>query len=359
MSNSVNDYITRLEQQLRQRGITDPRILAESREHLVDAIEDGRQRGLSIADAEQEALERFGAPEVVAAHVLEERERMKPGFAAVFGTMWQRKWWILVPTLFAAIVTTAASHYVLPTRYQSAVTILVVPRVVPSDAVVVQRIEDNLWRIKAQVEDPTRLSKAIEDFGLYRDELKRLPLSQVIGQMQRDIHVSAVQSDVYRVAFVSPDPRKAMQVTERLGSFVIEGALKDRTILAEGTAAFIDAQIAEMRQRIVEYEAKLKALRAEGSEPSEADLIPYATLMESYTALLGKSLDARIAANLERRQIGEQFRIIDVARLPEQPVEQGLIRVTVMGGLVGLAIGLALVVLRRGSNTGPPAIAQA
>jgi hypothetical protein len=81
MSDAVNDYITQFEGQLRLRGIVDPRILAEAREHLVDAVEDGRRRGLSIDDAEHEALERFGPPDVVAAHIrLQERERMKSAF---------------------------------------------------------------------------------------------------------------------------------------------------------------------------------------------------------------------------------------------------------------------------------------
>ena len=58
----VDDYVLRLERALRQRGCDDPRIVAEAREHLVDRVEDGRARGLSIEDAQQEALERFGAP---------------------------------------------------------------------------------------------------------------------------------------------------------------------------------------------------------------------------------------------------------------------------------------------------------
>ena len=45
----------------------------------------------------------------------------------------------------------------------------------------------------------------------------------------------------------------------------------------------------------------------------------YTTLQEGYTALLKKSEESKIAVNLERRQIGEQFKIIDGARLPETP----------------------------------------
>ena len=34
---------------------------------------------------------------------------------------------------------------------------------------------------------------------------------------------------------------------------------------------------------------------------------------------MAKRLDSQMSVNLERRQIGEQFRILDPARLPEKP----------------------------------------
>lgn len=54
---------------------------------------------------------------------------------------------------------------------------------------------------------------------------------------------------------------------------------------------------------------------------------------------------SKVSANLERRQIGEQFRIVDSARLPEKPVSPNRIRMNLMGALAGLALGIGLVVL--------------
>lgn len=80
----------------------------------------------------------------------------------------------------------------------------------------------------------------------------------------------------------------------------------------------------------------------------ESDLVEltrdYSTLQESYSSLLTKREEAKIAANLERRQIGEQFRILDPASLPERPYNQKLRFGAVAGGaLGGLAIGLAII----------------
>ena len=69
----------------------------------------------------------------------------------------------------------------------------------------------------------------------------------------------------------------------------------------------------------------------------------YETLKATYTDLLRKSEDSKLAVNLERRQIGEQFKIIDGARLPEKPFSPDRPRNIGMGAVMGLGLGLALV----------------
>jgi len=64
----------------------------------------------------------------------------------------------------------------------------------------------------------------------------------------------------------------------------------------------------------------------------------YANMQENYQDLLSKRLNARIAENLEKRQKGERFRILDPANLPNKP--QGPQRMLIV--LAGLAVGLAL-----------------
>jgi protein tyrosine kinase modulator len=68
----------------------------------------------------------------------------------------------------------------------------------------------------------------------------------------------------------------------------------------------------------------------------------YGTLRTTYTNLLQKRLDAQVAANLERRQIGETFKLVDAARLPVKPFSPNRPRIYLAG--VGGAIGFGLLI---------------
>ncbi|MBM4346948.1 MAG: hypothetical protein FJ107_02320, partial [Deltaproteobacteria bacterium] len=65
-----------------------------------------------------------------------------------------------------------------------------------------------------------------------------------------------------------------------------------------------------------------------------------------YQTLLKKSEEAQQAENLERRQKGEQFKIIDAARLPEKPFRPDILKILLIGLTLGLASGFGLAFFR-------------
>jgi uncharacterized protein involved in exopolysaccharide biosynthesis len=71
----------------------------------------------------------------------------------------------------------------------------------------------------------------------------------------------------------------------------------------------------------------------------------YATLNGIYSSLLAKKEESKIAANLEARQIGEQFRLLDPARVAEKPFKPNRASMNLMGILAGIGVGLALIAL--------------
>ena len=72
----------------------------------------------------------------------------------------------------------------------------------------------------------------------------------------------------------------------------------------------------------------------------------YENTKEAYQSLLKKSQDAQQAENLERRQKGEQFKVIDPARIPEKPMQGRVFKILLFGFLAGMGSGLGLAFVR-------------
>lgn len=96
-----------------------------------------------------------------------------------------------------------------------------------------------------------------------------------------------------------------------------------------------------LRRVVSAYQSRVESAPARQSELTELTR-DYDTLHRAYTSLLAKKEDAQVAANLERFQIGEQFKILDPARLPEKPISPDRVRLHLIGAAVGLAFGLLL-----------------
>ncbi len=69
----------------------------------------------------------------------------------------------------------------------------------------------------------------------------------------------------------------------------------------------------------------------------------YETYRKQYDDLLSKSQAAEMTAGVEQRQIGEQFRILDAARVPERPFSPNRERLILLGLFAGLALGVGLI----------------
>jgi len=193
----------------------------------------------------------------------------------VFEAVWRRKWLILIPWVALSIAVAVVTYY-LPNRYQSDTLILVVPQQVPESYVrsaVTTRIENRLQSISQQIMSRTRLERIIQDFNLYSDRRKTEIMEDVVERMRKDITVDLVKGDAFKVTFTGDDPRTTMRVTERLASFFIDESLRDREVLAEGTNQFLESQLEDARQRLVENEQKLAEYRRrhDGELPSQVE----------------------------------------------------------------------------------------
>lgn len=88
--------------------------------------------------------------------------------------------------------------------------------------------------------------------------------------------------------------------------------------------------------------------RVERTPSSEQRLMilvrDYDNMQKNYQALLDKRLNARVAENLEKRQQGEQIRVLDPANLPQKPEKPNRLVVMMMGLIGGGGIGVGLAI---------------
>ncbi len=99
---------------------------------------------------------------------------------------------------------------------------------------------------------------------------------------------------------------------------------------------------AEVRKQIKGFEKRVAETPA--NEQKFVDLSrDYNISLKNYQVLLEKKLNAKLSENLEKRQKGERFTIIDPANLPDMPFKPNRTVIALMGIIAGLGTGIGLV----------------
>jgi uncharacterized protein involved in exopolysaccharide biosynthesis len=159
---------------------------------------------------------------------------------------------------------------------------MVVPQRVPENYVrptVTADVSERLQTISQQILSRTRLERIIDEFNLYSRERKTAIMEDVVERMRRDISLNVAgparkgqDASSFTVSSVAPQPRTAMQVTERIASLFVQENLEERSVLADSTSQFLQAQLEDARRRLVEHEKKLEEFRMAnaGRLPSQA-----------------------------------------------------------------------------------------
>jgi polysaccharide chain length determinant protein (PEP-CTERM system associated) len=77
----------------------------------------------------------------------------------------------------------------------------------------------------------------------------------------------------------------------------------------------------------------------------------YDITLKKYQDLQGKSMDSQLSENMERKQKGEQFQIIDPANLPQEPYAPDRLRILGLGFALALIAGFGFALLRQSVDT--------
>jgi polysaccharide chain length determinant protein (PEP-CTERM system associated) len=242
-----------------------------------------------------------------------------------------------------------------------------------------EQLETNLRildRLQSQLnEKQQNLRDAKNRLILLEDQLKESQVSQSDGQGPIDIASSTdlnrikaeLESLKSRYPDSHPDVIRLINRIEELEADIPNGE-KAATGSAKGAQATgryqpvsrenFRTQRGEIVREIKNLEfdmpkilkqIELYQLRVERTPKREEELSSlmrdYTLIQNSYDSLLNRKLEAEIAVNMERKQKGEQFRIIDRARLPQKPVSPDMKRLFLIFTVAGLGIGCGLIFL--------------
>ncbi|HQP30617.1 MAG TPA: hypothetical protein PLB81_04760, partial [Deltaproteobacteria bacterium] len=108
--------------------------------------------------------------------------------------------------------------------------------------------------------------------------------------------------------------------------------------------ANLERDAARIKARIGEYQQ-----RVENTPKAEQEMATlqrdYQITQENYQRLLDRLYEARRAESLEKRQQGEQFRVLDLAQPPRAPVRPNFLRLGLVFLVLGLGSGSGLLLL--------------
>ena len=136
---------------------------------------------------------------------------------------------------------------------------------------------------------------------------------RVVEELEKRVAAQQLESDIT----AKPAPIAAAVVMDA-GK---RKRLTDARIELDNLDRQIQGKLAEesrLQSMVAMYQARIPAAPLREAELT-ALTRDYETFQSSYRSLLQKKEESQMSANLEKRQIGEQFKILDPARMPEKP----------------------------------------
>lgn len=186
----------------------------------------------------------------------------------------------------------------LPNEYRAYATLLVQPQTVDEGLVKTAGgdtdLNDRLHLMTAQILSRPRLSRVVDDLGLYEDESRSMTRDEVIDLMREKVAVVPVlpeleatlrtrrdiEINTFRVEFSSDDARVAASVAQRLANDFIQEHISERVQVSQKSLDFIAAEQERLAQQIAQVEARIAQVKDENPGSLPEDMMQSQRLIE-------------------------------------------------------------------------------
>jgi polysaccharide chain length determinant protein (PEP-CTERM system associated) len=230
---------------------------------------------------------------------------------ADYMAMLRRRWMLIVVLALVGGPLAYGVSRLLPDRYKSQTLVLVERPSVPEKIVASLDNEDLSQRLSSmqqQILSRSRLEPIINQFGLYSGEVSKVPMEDLVGQLQKAIEVTpitpmaATQSQLpgFYVNVTMGNARTAQQVCTAVTSMFIEENLRLRQQHSEDTTQFLVTQLAEAKANLDEQDAKLAAFKSHylGALPEQEQM--NLNLLSNMTSQLDAATQALARAQQDK-----------------------------------------------------------
>lgn len=228
--------------------------------------------------------------------------------------------WLIGPAFLGLVLATVAA-YSIDDTYVSRALVRIVPQQVPETLVqtaVNQALVDRINAMAETIESRTSLQSIIVTYGLYKKQLKKEPLDDVIAVMQRNIKILPSEGvtsvngrniPAFQILFTYDDRYLAQKVcAEIVARFLSENA-KTRYESAVATNQFLSDEYKKAKNELESIENNLTEFRIRNAGRLPEEMQMNMAQMNALNSRLTGLNDAQTRISQEKMMLEAQLQI--------------------------------------------------
>lgn len=200
----------------------------------------------------------------------------------------------------------------IPPKYKSETVVLVEQPSLPNQILSqldTTSMNQQLGSLKQQILSRTNLERIIRENGVYREDLNRQSMDQLVARLQLAIEVTAVQpmentgNDLagFTISVTLSDPHTAQSVCGEIEQMFISQSLGSQQQRSENTTQFLSEQLSQAKSILDTQDAKLAAFKLKNAGSLPDDKQSNLNLLASLTSQNDAAAEAIDRAQQDKR----------------------------------------------------------
>ncbi|GAA3707661.1 Wzz/FepE/Etk N-terminal domain-containing protein [Sphingomonas cynarae] len=189
--------------------------------------------------------------------------------------LWQRRWWIIAPTVAGTVIGIAAAS-LMPASYQSSATLLVESPQIPANvggqmaSSSTNLIDRRIASVRQQILSRPDLIELVEGNNLYPEERRRGKLSEVLDTMRGATSITPVSADIggsgsntiaFSLSFRYPEAVKAQIVAQDFVERLVKLDASQTAEQATGTVEFLQQRANDLAGQVSAIERQVESIK--------------------------------------------------------------------------------------------------